>query len=690
MTQLWVKGMIDHGWYLHNPQVGAPWGLDMQDFPLAENLQFGVMKLLTWCWPDSAVVMNLYFLLTFPLTTLTTLFVFRRFRLPLAPSLVGSLLFTFLPYHFYRGVWHLFLASYYLVPLMVMVILRLYQGWIPLDGPKMSESHDKPCRIGRRELIGSIVICLLVSSAGVYYAAFACFFLLVAGLGCTSWRKSVYPLGISGLLICVIVLGTLANLSPTIISDLQNGPNPEAVVRSPSDTQLYSLDVAHMLLPIQDHRIRSLAKLAEPPETDYGTSLGLVAGAGFFLLVGRFFWTRASASWPRLLDHLSRLNVAALLLATKWGFGFFFSLALTSWIRCYYRICVYIAFFSIFAVVLYWTRLADHFHPWKKGKLVFGGSLMLILAIGILDQTSRHFVPEYSIWRARYGADAKFVQEIEALVPGGAIFQLPYDEFPEGQVDSNDALRGYLHSRTLSWSFGSMKGRIGDAWTRQISTQPPEKLVDSLALAGFQGIWLDRRAANNDSLESKLCHLLVASPLVSSDGRFSFFDLTQYIQRLRSHLSASEWEARRDSAMNPVLAIWRGGFYGHEGHEADGLRWCRSKGELLLVNGGATERQIELQMVVSAADPDICRLQIESELFSAEMLLHGLERIPFRTILMVPPGSHVVRFSCNGKKLKVPLGFRKLVFQVHDFRIETNDVPGIQVGWGPNSDFSGN
>src|ERR671915_2071268 len=42
-----IKGMIENGWYLHNPFVGMPSGLDLHDYPIADNLHFLAMKLLS-------------------------------------------------------------------------------------------------------------------------------------------------------------------------------------------------------------------------------------------------------------------------------------------------------------------------------------------------------------------------------------------------------------------------------------------------------------------------------------------------------------------------------------------------------------------------------------------------------------------------------------------------------------------
>jgi hypothetical protein len=130
LTQLWIKSMLENGWYLSNPSLGAPFGQEMHDFPMAEGLHFGLMKLVGLVVPDAAAVFNLYFLLTFPLATLSALFVFRRFRIAYPIALTASILFTFLPFHFYR-LEHLFLVAYYLVPLIVLVIIRIYQGWSP-------------------------------------------------------------------------------------------------------------------------------------------------------------------------------------------------------------------------------------------------------------------------------------------------------------------------------------------------------------------------------------------------------------------------------------------------------------------------------------------------------------------------------------------------------------------------------
>src|SRR5690348_13086127 len=35
LCQTWIKGVLEHGWYLENDNLGAPLGQRMYDFPLA-------------------------------------------------------------------------------------------------------------------------------------------------------------------------------------------------------------------------------------------------------------------------------------------------------------------------------------------------------------------------------------------------------------------------------------------------------------------------------------------------------------------------------------------------------------------------------------------------------------------------------------------------------------------------------
>jgi len=123
-----TKTVIESGWVWRNSALGAPFGLENYDYPGFNNLDMLIIKVLSLISSDSVFVENLFFLLTFPLTTLTSMIVFRQFKINYAYSLLGSLLFSFMSFHFLRGVSHLNVSSYYIIPLIAMVLLWIYRN----------------------------------------------------------------------------------------------------------------------------------------------------------------------------------------------------------------------------------------------------------------------------------------------------------------------------------------------------------------------------------------------------------------------------------------------------------------------------------------------------------------------------------------------------------------------------------
>ncbi len=541
-----VKGMIDNGWYLHNDYIGMPNGLDLHDFPEHDNVLYGLIKVVSLFTHGYAETLNIYFLLGFPLTALIALLVFRHFDFSYSTAILGSLLFTFLPYHFMRGEGHLPLSSYYLVPPMVMLVLWVFREkllfWKRADG--MSKRR---LDAGFDSLL-ALVICLFVSS-NVYYAFFGCFFLLVAGLATATRAKAVRPLVTAGVLIAAIVLGFVMNLVPHFVYEQQHGKNSEALVRSYLGPEVYGLKISQLLFPVTGHRIPFLQKGKElynqhaqyVNENDTAT-LGIIGSIGFLLLVawifiGEFF-QRGPPGEPGTADLLrdfSLLNLSAVMLSVVGGFAIFVGLLVTPSIRGYNRISVYIAFFSLFAVVALLDKLRRRYAASGLSRAIFSSGLVLLLAAGILDQTTDGFVPPYDALKKEFSDRTTFVRSIESTLPDKAmVFQLPYIPFPEhpdvNKMHDYDHVGGYLVSKTLRWSYGAMKGRATDDWQRTVSEKPLPEFLAALALAGFSGITVDTfgYADGGADVEAHLAAALGVKPLVSPDGRHLFFNLEAF------------------------------------------------------------------------------------------------------------------------------------------------------------------
>jgi phosphoglycerol transferase len=684
-TEMWVKGVIEQGWYLHNDRLGAPARLEMHDFPMADNLHFLILKALSLFVPDFAVVTNLYFMLTFPLTTLTAYFVWRRFHLSAGVCVVVSLLFAFLPYHLLRHVNHLFLASYYLVPPMVLVICRLYQ-----DPPLLFRRTDGNGRLrfhlGCSRSLLALAICLLTASAGVYYAFFACFFLLVAGLGAWVQKKIVQPLLAAGVLIAVLFCGYLANIAPSLHYAYHHGLNASAFPRTHMDAEVYGLKIAQLLLPVQGHQwswlrnLRTWYDSASLVNENSTATLGALGSLGFLLLIGRLLLRAPARSPARLEEGLVTLNAAAVLLATIGGLGSVFALLVSPAIRAYNRISVYIAFFSLSAVALLLHQVAQKYVVTSRQRVLFQAFLGLLLCAGIWDQTSRAVVPRYHALKAEFESDAAFIRQVEAALPEGAlVFQLPYVTFPIRHRTyhsfDHDHLRGYLHSKTLRWSYGAMVDREGDLWQETVAHQPLEDMLQTLALAGFSGIYLDRHCYDDAgaSLEAQLARLLQTPAVRSANQRFAFFDMQSYTADLRRACGEEAWQVRREAALHPVRLEWRRGFSSREGIGDSKSRWCCSAtAELHLVNPSTQDKTIQLNMRLKTLRRRPARLAIRSCLFADQMDIDE-QGLAFARTLTVPPGTWVIHFRCEGRPVRLPHDGRTLVFRVENYGVKERE-----------------
>ena len=511
-----IKGTMEHGWWLHNESLGAPEGLNFEAYPAMENFQFALIKLISLFTSRHARVLNLFYLLTFPLTAITSFYFLRSFQFSFGAALVVSLLYSFLPYHFFQS-YHLMMAAYYLVPLMVLVIV-----WICLEE-----------RLKGRKAIASIVICVIAGSCGVYYPHFFCFLLLVAGVF-SSWnRRSVAPLLAALVLTGVVAGAVLINHLPSIMYQRTRG-SASMGIRSVGDVEIMGLKITQLLLPIGGHRYEKFAALKNrynlgPLINENDTSsLGIVGSIGFLVLIGAIFSRR---QLPGLIDALSRLNIAAVLLGTIGGFSALFALLVSPQVRAYTRISVFIAFFSLIVVAWLLDTLVKKLRT-PRLRLVYYAVLVVVLALGVLDQTgtSFFFVPEYDKTKREYESDDDFVSRIEASLPPHAmVFQLPYMPFPESpplhQMRPYEHYKAYLHSKSLRWSYGVPLGEKEDRWQQVVAAQPAPELVKSVRAAGFSGIYLnlDGYEDRGAKLQSELTGELRVQPIVNREGNLLFF-----------------------------------------------------------------------------------------------------------------------------------------------------------------------
>lgn len=663
------KGILDNGWYLVNPAVGAPHGTQLFDYPGADALNFFWAKVIGWFVPHWGAVLNLYFILTFPAIAATTLAVLRACGLRTATAAAMAMLYTFLPYHLWRGESHIFLGAYFLVPVIALLALRIWDGRPPFHGDG-----------GWREALVLAILCLAIGSSGLYYAYFGCFFMVVAALSSYGTERNAKAIRSAVLMIALISGGVALNLAPTILYRQAHGPNVAAVVRHPDESEVWALKITQLLVPVDGHVIPQLASIKAryntfPLSNENTAMLGLVGAIGFVALLLKRF--RAGPASVDLAERLSILNLGAVILGTVGGLGGFLSLFAGTGIRSYNRISVFIAFFALCAVGLLIDRARAALGT-TPGRVLAGRALVaFVLVFGLVDQVPPAFEPRYAQAKAAWDSDRAFVKAIEARLPAGSmVYQLPYVPFPENppvhSLPDYDLFRGYLHSSTLRWSYGAMKGRPGDLWQRYLADKPLEQRIATAAAVGFKGVYVARRgyADGGSEVEGVLGHLIGERPLVSQDGSLSFFDLRRFAQRLRSTLAPGAWEALAGEA-HPVLDSWIGGFHGREGTEAGHWRWSARSGTLALHNLSDQTRAVRLEMEVASGFESPSRLWIEGPGFKDELTISERPS-PYARSFEVPPGQTLVKFHSDAPQVVAPADSRELVFRLVNPRVIVN------------------
>jgi len=671
-----VKGIIDNGWYLFNKYLGMPTGLYMQDFPFPNNLDCGLIKLISYFTKSYGLTVNIFYLLTFPLTTFTSMFVFRQFKISYSSSIFGSLIYTFVPYHFLRGENHLFLSTYYLVPLVIMVILWIY------DNTMIFDRYGNLNVLNFKFLI-SIFICILMGSSFVYYAFFSCYFLMVFGTILFLSRRDIRYLLISIFFVCVLTISTIVNALPTIIYQHNVGSNPAIYARSPQEAELYGMKIIQLFLPSIGHRISlfnnitsKYASTAPLCNENITVSLGIIGSLGCIFLL---FWVfhRITSNYTKSFEleqkfnALSVLNLSAILLGTIGGFGSIFSYFVYSQIRGYNRISIFIAFFSIFAIVLLLDMARNMFKKNINLKILYSTFLIFLLMGGILDQTNSSMAHSYSLNEKEFYNDEHFIKEIESTMPQNAmIFQLPYISFPEyppqNKMRDYDLFKGYLHSNSLRWSYGAIKGRDADYWQKSIYDKPLEEMIESLSLTGFTGVYVDTYGYRDSgsNLLTNLSEILMTSPLKSEDGRLYFFDMTLYNNELKSQLTVEE-EIEKKIVSNSFFGE---GFYSLEHDQDKRCRWSSDKSTIYVTNPYNHSINVHVETSFFTGHNESSNIRVKSEYFSDSISTNNNGSFYSKDFIL-SPGIHRIYIACDANKIYAPNDPRSLVFKIENFKI---------------------
>ena len=684
------KIIAESGWVEQSAKLGMPFGAEFYGYPSTSAAHELAIKLLLVFVRNPIAAMNTYFLLGFPLSAVSAFYVFRKFGISTSVAIGTAMLFAFLPYHFFRNEAHLFYASYFFVPLAIMVALWVARGSTLFHFSKVA--LRRPALLLTRNGWIALAVCLVLASDNPYHTFFFAV-MIVAGAVISIVRK--FPLravaGTATLLLATLALGFALNLSPTFIYNKLHPDAGLAFRRTPVDSETYSLTLTQLLLPIEQHRLAPLAALraaydggALAVNENSSVSLGIVGAIGFLFLTSWLLlrpFARPKA--PVLLDDLASLSAIAFVFATFGGIGALFAFYVSDVLHAYNRIAPFIAFLSLFAIAILFDRLLVRLRTKANARAYVVLTVASLVTVGIFDQTSAASIPPYAADASTFAAMQRFTDAIEASLPAGAsVFELPVIPFPEEELQyprilPSEELTPYVHSNALRWSYGSFPDSASNRFQNDAASGTPRTLAFKLAMAGFGGLLIDRNGYPDAAaaLQRALRPLVVTPPIASEDGKWLFFNLTRYTAALAQRFGHERLMRLQQLVANPVAVEWRSGCSLRGNEPGRIFRWCGHDAVLALSNRTKDARDLRLSMVIVTRSPTPSAVEVDGP-GGHTTFMASVSGAPYTSHATLPPNStSLLRIHTDAPELPTPGVTTPLVFELVNLSLQ--DANGL-------------
>jgi hypothetical protein len=309
--------------------------------------------------------------------------------------------------------------------------------------------------------------------------------------------------------------------------------------------ELGAFRIVSMLLPTPNNIVPKLnnvvESLFEVDSADFNL-MGIVAGIGYvysMLYLFRYKSDKENKSGAReeVLHICGLLNIFMTIVAVKGGVSSLIAMYITTGIRNYNRICVFIAVTSLISCGIMIDKLLNMLKEKKVLKIIIYAVIVACLGISIptyFVYNGLFGIPEYSQRLEEYNDWQNIMKNIENSVSEGAmIYELPYSVDYSILGDLMDEGRAYelsipvILSKSTVWSYGG--GSRASAWKNAISSDVDEMLLQISAF-GFEGIYIDTLMYSDDSYKDLIVQLedRLGEPYICNENRRYFFNMTEY------------------------------------------------------------------------------------------------------------------------------------------------------------------
>ena len=664
------QNMKETFWYLESSHLGFPFNQNLNDFPaVADTTNLIFSRLLVSLTGDIGLTFNIQYFFSYFSGFLGAYVGARILRLSPLHALFIGLIYAFLPFHYLHGASHLYLSSYWMIPLWLAVTVKELStpGWI-LSLEEKKQFNLRQFILETRTFLLMALI-LFSASAGFYYS----FFFIIAtgffGLLVTARERGMKKYGLLLMSSCGALLVGLQIL-PILFFQRSMGSNLEVVQRGLGEVRFYSLDITKLFLPIRDHRlslVRDWVGSLDPSllAGEYAEPLGLLVALSLLTLLMIYVFQTKSKDEFALLTPLAQVVLFFLGMSIVGGGGYFLGVLGLTQIRVWSRITIVLAFPALIFLFQLAQLFANRFKDVKFRYLFF----VVLSAFQILDYTPTSLAPNYAKTSEEWNRDKRIAKTIHNSISSQAkIFQLPIVKFPESpptfQKADYEHLRMYLHLPSAYFSYGGVKGRESQ-WLNRLSSDP-ETLFTQLSLVGFDAVWIDNRGfETNPSVFALFAESKIGSSLISAENSpFALYDIRDFSAALEKSMTIEDQIEIRRQLLTPIFISPSRGMSSLETDGQNEWFWSSTSGLLNFQNHSKTDIRVVVTGSIDALNSGNLTLDGPCEL----KIKISQQAKKFRCEFIIPKNGTHLMFTSDNQRTD-DLDPRDLRFRIVNLKI---------------------
>ena len=680
-----AKSFQESPFSLWNYHLGYPNGLSIVGQPSLSWVHIITLWVFAQIFQNPISATNFLYFLGFGLSVGSAWWVFRYYKIHSALAFMFALSFSFIPEHWQRQS-HLYLSLYWTIPISCLFIIEV--------NSKRSNFLNKPnLRKFSKIFIftGWAIFFFLLTEQGVYYAVFTFLIALVIYIVDLVYTRKWDSLKQrAGILLTIFagLLGIALGIETKLAQ--MSGTNLAVFIRSPFESLLYGGLLPNLIYPWPGSNLyRSSSSAAQVPNllnrlnpngNENQIWQGLIPGLciavllifmAFALLKSKQSLENKNASHS--LDVVPAAVFLSILFYVSGGLGFILSF-INSQIRSWNRLSFFISFLSILWCASKLQSLMVEPKAAKRINPLISGSVIAAVGLAILslDSLPSSLHLDMTNYRQQTIELQRWSNGLEAKTGGHCpVLQLPMVDYPEVppaiQMADYEEFLPYLTTKTMSFTYGSMKQTELSAWHEKLPAEINANYMNLIAGNGFCALEWDALGVTKEETAAlkKQATALYLPILSSSSGRWSGVILNELAGKLDPETKLKLKSELIDSIHVSVIS----GLDSVEQDAQGAFRWATRNDVLAKVENPTTRAVTkDIEFVLESSPSGNPRtFRIYSGKWKRIITLGANESRRIRVSLSVKPkDSNMIRIVCDGSADHVATDPRAFYFRVRE------------------------